>query len=496
MTIALDRPQKTKSAQIREKLGYPIIDTDVHTQEFPPAFLDYLEQVAGTAIAERFQEHLPGASRSKWFKQSWDERRANRTARPPFWTRPTNDALNLATVSLPKLLHERLQEAGTDFAVVYPNLATLAPHIGNEEMRRAVCRAANTYHADIFRPYSDRLTPIASIPMHTPEEAIEELEYAVKVLGLKAIQIPGHIRRPIPAFEKYGEEVANEAIWIDTFGLDSKYNYDPFWAKCVELKVVPTTHSSGMGWINRRSISNYQYNHIGHFASAAEALCKSLFFGGVTHRFPTLKFAFLEGGAAWGASLYTDLIWHWDTRNKDHMVENNNPGNVNYEELLEFYTRYGGELVHGRLDQLGSGLGFHADLVSPLEPGDLDEFAVAGVTKPEDIRDRFLNHFYFGTESDDTRVAQAFNRKANPYGDRVKAFLGSDSGHWDVPDITAIAANTYSMVERKIITEEDLQYFLSIHPLELYTSLNRDFFKGTAVEKTADEFLASKGIRD
>ncbi|MEH2405643.1 hypothetical protein [Nostoc sp.] len=46
------------------------------------------------------------------------------------------------------------------------------------------------------------------------------------------------------------------------------------------------------------------------------------------------------------------------------------------------------------------------------------------------------------------------------------------------------------MVERKIISEEDLQYFLSIHPLELYTSLNRDFFKGTAVEKTADEFLA------
>ncbi|MEH2437615.1 MAG: hypothetical protein V7K25_25870 [Nostoc sp.] len=161
MTIALDRPKKTKSAQIREKLGYPIIDTDVHTQEFPPAFLDYLEQVAGTAIAERFQEHLPGASRSKWFNQSWDERRTYRTARPPFWTRPTNDPLNLATVSLPKLLHERLQEAGTDFAVVYPNLATMAPHIGNEEMRRAVCRTANTYHADIFRPYSDRLTPIA-----------------------------------------------------------------------------------------------------------------------------------------------------------------------------------------------------------------------------------------------------------------------------------------------------------------------------------------------
>jgi hypothetical protein len=37
-----------------------------------------------------------------------------------------------------------------------------------------------------------------------------------------------------------------------------------------------------------------------------------------------------------------------------------------------------------------------------------------------------------------------------------------------------------------------LQYFLSIHPLELYTSLNQDFFKGTVVEQKAEEFLASR----
>ncbi|GAB1542637.1 hypothetical protein NUACC21_53110 [Scytonema sp. NUACC21] len=490
MTIALDRPQKSKSAQIRERLGYPVIDTDVHTQEFPPLFLEYLEVVGGTKLVDKFQDHLPGSSRGKWFTQSWEERRAYRTARPPFWTRPTKDTLGLATVSLPRLLHERLQEAGTDFAVVYPNLATLAPHIGYDEMRQAVCRAVNIYHADIFRPYSDRLTPIAAIPMHTPSEAIKELEYAVKVLGLKAIQIPGHVRRPIPAFQKYGEEVANEATWIDTFGLDSEYDYDPFWAKCVELKVVPTTHSSGMGWTTRRSISNYQYNHIGHFASAGEALCKSLFFGGVTRRFPTLKFAFLEGGSAWGTSLYTDILWHWETRSPK-ALESNDPNAVDRELLQELFSRYSDGWLRGRTEQIGNGLGFHGHLFSPDDPGEMDEFALAGIQRSEDVRDRFLKHFYFGTESDDTRVAHAFNRKANPFGDRVKAFLGSDSGHWDVPDITAVVANSYSMVERDIITEEDLHYFLSLHPLELYTSLNRDFFKGTAVEKAADEYLAN-----
>lgn len=74
MTIALERPvQKTKSAKIREQLGYPVIDTDVHTQEFEPAVLDYLEQVGGTEITERFKERLPGASRFKWYEQTWEE---------------------------------------------------------------------------------------------------------------------------------------------------------------------------------------------------------------------------------------------------------------------------------------------------------------------------------------------------------------------------------------------------------------------------------------
>ena len=109
---------------------------------------------------------------------------------------------------------------------------------------------------------------------------------------------------------------------------------DPFWAKVVELKVVPTTHAAGMGWTARRSISNYQYNHIGHFASAGQAFVKSLFFGGVTRRFPSIKFAILEGGSAWGASLYADIVWHWQTRNPN-ILQNNDPTKVNREELRE-----------------------------------------------------------------------------------------------------------------------------------------------------------------
>ena len=49
--------------------------------------------------------------------------------------------------------------------------------------RRAICRAYNVFAMDQFRPLADRIIPAAIIPMYTPEEAIEELDYAVTQLG-------------------------------------------------------------------------------------------------------------------------------------------------------------------------------------------------------------------------------------------------------------------------------------------------------------------------
>jgi predicted TIM-barrel fold metal-dependent hydrolase len=157
--------------------------------------------------------------------------------------------------------------------------------------------------------------------MYTPQEAIEELEYSVKTLGLKALMVADYVMRPIPYVErKFGHEAGPFAFWLDFLGLDSEYDYDPVWAKCVELKVVPGFHSQGFGWGARTSISNSMCTHIGHFAAASDALCKALFMGGVTRRFPTLNFAFLECGVGWACVLYSDLIGHWEKRHLKALV--------------------------------------------------------------------------------------------------------------------------------------------------------------------------------
>src|SRR5262249_17832445 len=155
-----------------------------------------------------------------------------------------------------------------DYCVLYPSLGLRIPHLEDAEARRAGCRALNSYLAEIYGAYPDRMTPAAVIPMHTPEEAIAELGYAVQTLGLKAAMIAGFVRRPIAR-----PTDARNPEYLDTYGPESPHDYDPFWAKCVALGVAPAAHSLGMGVGFRRSLWNYMYNQIGHFAQAGEALC-------------------------------------------------------------------------------------------------------------------------------------------------------------------------------------------------------------------------------
>src|SRR5215510_9214384 len=344
--------QKMTPATLHARLTHPVIDGDGHWIEFEPTLLDYLKQVGGATMVDHYRRKAYAADLGHWARMTLAERYARRALQPSWWAFPTENALDRATAMLPQLLYERMVGIGLDFAVVYPTLALLFPAMRDPELRSAAYRAYNLMAADLFRGLEDRLIPAACIPMHTPEEALAELEVVVNQLGLKALMFASLVRRPIAAALKNG--ITNRyATWLDTLGLDSQYDYDPVWAKCVELKVTPTFHTASQGVGTRASVSNFVYNHIGHFAAAGEAVCKSLFLNGVTRRFPTLKFAFLEGGVGWACSLYSDLIGHWKKRNFQ-ALEKTNPANLNLTVMADYVQRYGPASLKAHLDQLDS----------------------------------------------------------------------------------------------------------------------------------------------
>jgi len=371
---------------------------------------------------------------------------------------------------------------------VYPTLGLVTVEFEEAEVRCASARALNRMKTDMFREFSDRLTPAALIPMHTPDEAIAELEYAVNELGLKVAMLASYVRRPVPKIAREFPGVGRAAYWIDTFGLDSEYDYDPVWAKCAELKISPTFHSVGYGWGARTSISNYVYNHIGNFAASAEAVCKALFLGGVPVRFPSLRFGFLEGGAAWARTMYAELISHWEKRNRES-IENYNPATVDRSLLARLIRSHGGNLLANDADKIAA----RFDMLRSVNTADLsqlDEWKQSGVQSAEDIRDIFTTRFFFGCEGDDPLTMLAFNPMGTAFDARLKAFYGSDIGHWDVPDMSQVLHEAYELVGRGLMTPEQLRDFVFTVPAEFWTATNPGFFKGTAVENQVNKLIA------
>jgi hypothetical protein len=227
------------------------------------------------------------------------------------------------------------------------------------------------------------------------------------------------------------------------------------------------------------------YNHIGHFADASHALAKSLFFGGVTDRFPDLRLGLLEGGAAWGANLYADLVSHWEKRN-GKAIENYDPAQVNKELLLDLFERYGSAITKGKKLEaselnVGGALGFSNNSY-PQDPQFLDDFAAAKIKSIEDIKAKFVPNFYFGAEADDPTVAFAFNDKANLLNTKLNAFWASDTGHWDVPDLTEVLADSWRLVEKGALSKKDFKDLVFTNPYNFYAGKNPEFFKGTQIE--------------
>ena len=164
---------------------------------------DYLREVGGQDLAKRFMSRQ--VAEASWVV--------------------TGHTLDFATGSLPDLLYHRMDELGIDYSIIYPTRLLTGNSIPQEDTRKAVCRAYNKMVADIYVPHKARLTPAALIPCLTPQEAIDEVEYAVNTLGLKVGSFKGSQRRPIPEYEVDGAAPNTMPYYVDALGLDNLYDY-------------------------------------------------------------------------------------------------------------------------------------------------------------------------------------------------------------------------------------------------------------------------------
>jgi hypothetical protein len=156
------------------------------------------------------------------------------------------------------------------------------------------------------------------------------------------------------------------------------------------------------------------------------------------------------------------------------------PDRLDVDGLMAYVREHGDAAMQSRLDRIDEH--FRRPAARPVE---LDEFARAGIEKPSDFLDLFVDRFYFGCEADDPLVAWAFADRVNPLGARFRPIFGSDISHWDVPDMTEPVEEAWELVDRGVITAGDFEELMFVNPVRLHSSMNPHFFDGTVIENAA-----------
>ncbi len=476
--MAETKSNSTDASEIRAKVGHPIVDGDAHILETSLTLLDYVKQVAGPDIARRYE-----TMDSPWKYHD---------VKSIFWGMPSGpNSLDRATAMLPKLFRERLDEGGIDVSIVYSTAILPLMHVRDDELRQVGHRALNTMLADVFSEVGDRLIPSAGIPMFSPEEALAELDHAVNELGFKAATFGTEVRLAPPEIAAQAPELGKFTERVYPVALDALYDYDPVWQRCLDLKIPVACHTAARAGGSRHSSpTNFVFNHLGGFATSGDYFCRNIFLDGVTRRFPGLNFAFLEGGVGWAAQLYNDLFEHWEKRNLDFMKDNLDPAKLDLDLLSEMAEKYGDGIITGAA--IREDMNINAMGGFTTDDTDIDEFKRCGITDKRDIYDLFVEPFYFGCEADDAMNAVAFNDKLNHYGARLKAFFGSDIGHWDVEDMTSCVPSAYKNIEKGLFTDLDFEDFMFTNPVSFFARQNPDFFTGTIIEQDVKNLLASQ----
>jgi aminocarboxymuconate-semialdehyde decarboxylase len=137
-------------------------------------------------------------------------------------------------------------------------------------------RIQNEKLAEFCAATPDRFVAFATVALQHPQLAVEQLEYGVKILGLRGLSVGGSVA---------GQELA-----------DPKFH--PVWAKAEELGILIFMHPLGTRELEpsgRLGGSGLLTNTIGNPLETTIAL-SHLIFEGTLDRFPGLKICAAHGG--------------------------------------------------------------------------------------------------------------------------------------------------------------------------------------------------------
>ncbi len=171
-------------------------------------------------------------------------------------------------------LAERISQMdaqGIDLAVLSINPTW---HAADHDLATAVIKIQNESLAEFCASHKDRFAAFATVALQFPDLAAEQLELAVKKMGLRGVAIGGSVA---------GQELA-----------DPKFH--PFFAKAEELDVVVFIHPQASAVLNERLKGNGPLSVTVWNPLETTLALTHLIFEGTLDKFPRLKICAAHGG--------------------------------------------------------------------------------------------------------------------------------------------------------------------------------------------------------
>ena len=177
------------------------------------------------------------------------------------------------------VIEERLK--GMDAQAIDMEVLSINPvwYRKDRDTAAAIVKVQNEKLAELCASRPDRFAAFASLALQYPDLAVEQLEHAVKRLGLRGAAVGASV---------LGEEFAEP-------------RFHPVWAKAEELGAVLFIHPQSTPDLARRLKGNgWLANTIGNPLDTTIAL-QHLIFEGTLDRFPGLKIIAAHGGGYLGS---------------------------------------------------------------------------------------------------------------------------------------------------------------------------------------------------
>jgi len=137
-----------------------------------------------------------------------------------------------------------------------------------------LARSLNELTIEAIAPHGDRFRAMAAVPLQAPELAAEELRYALRELGMVAVEIATTLG----------------ASELDDPGLA------PFWSAAEELNALVLVHPMNQSIGYERLSRSYFLDNIASNPAESTVAAANLIFGGVLAEYPRLKVCLTHGG--------------------------------------------------------------------------------------------------------------------------------------------------------------------------------------------------------